>query len=55
MSAHTVAYDHQDAAGWTDVTLIEVLLDYIDNQQASDALDDYLRERRASEREGTDG
>jgi hypothetical protein len=44
MSASTIALDIQVERGWTDAALLDVVLDYIDNQGSDDAFEDYLRE-----------
>ena len=40
-----IAYQVQNEQGWTDATLLDVVLDYIGNQDSDDAFRDYLRER----------
>ena len=45
MSARDIAHDIQEREGWTDSTLLDVLLDYIDNQASDDAFQDYLEDR----------
>lgn len=41
--------DHfQGLQGWTDGTVLDLLIEYIDNQQSGDALHDFLR-RKADE------
>jgi hypothetical protein len=44
-NAHEIAQNVQAEQGWTDATLLDVLLDYIANQESDDALADYLAER----------
>lgn len=45
MHASEIAQDVQAEAGWTDATLLDVVLDYIDNQGSNDAFSAYLAER----------
>lgn len=45
MGARKLAFHTQDSQGWTDGTLLDVLLDYIDGQQDDAAFADYLAER----------
>lgn len=45
MHASELAQDAQQDKGWSDVTLIGVLCDYIENQQANDAFEEYLLDR----------
>jgi hypothetical protein len=47
--AYKIAYDVQEREGWTDTTLLDVVLDYIGNQGSDDAFADYLAERSAPE------
>ena len=46
-SARKVAWAVQEREGWTDATLLDVLLDYIDGEHASNALAGYLALRGA--------
>lgn len=42
--------DHyQGQQGWDDGTVLDLLLEFIDNRGASDALDDFLRARAGEE------
>lgn len=43
--ADRIAYDVQAREGWTDTTLLEVVLDYVANQESDEAFSDYLDER----------
>ena len=45
MDAYTIARDVQAEQGWTETTLVGVLIDYINNQGSNDAFSDYLAER----------
>jgi hypothetical protein len=45
-NASEIARDIQGLEGWTDATLLGVVLDYIDSQCSNDAFTDYLEERR---------
>ena len=49
MSASDIAYRIQDEQGWTDATLLDIVLDYIGSQQSDDAFEDYLTEHAAEE------
>lgn len=49
MSASGIAYHIQAAQGWTDATLLDLVLDYINNQGSDDAFADYLAERAEDE------
>lgn len=49
MSADTIAYKVAAEQGWTDSTLLDVVLDYVENQQSPDAFADYLASRSATE------
>jgi hypothetical protein len=50
MSARSLAYRVQGREGWTDTTLIDVLLDYIDLTDLA-VFNEYLGERSASDPE----
>jgi hypothetical protein len=43
----SIAYKVQDEQGWTDQTLLELALEYIDNQKCDDVFKDYLEEHGA--------
>lgn len=47
MSASAAAYRKRTEEGWTDATLLSVVLDYIDNQQSDEAFEDHLEEHSA--------
>jgi len=47
--AHSIARQTQEEQGWTDETLLDVVLDYISNQDSNDAFQDYLSGRCAEE------
>lgn len=49
-----VAQRMQDEQGWTDSTLLGLLLEYLENQQSDDALEDFLRQKAEFENEGSD-
>ena len=49
MSTQHVIDKHQDQQGWTDTTVLNLLIGYLDNQGSDDALDDYLGEVAAEE------
>jgi hypothetical protein len=53
-NADAIALDVQAREGWTDTTLINVLLDYISNQDSDEAFTDYLHERSSYEPDGND-
>lgn len=42
MSAQQIIDRYQEAEGWTTDTVLDLLVSYIDNQDAPDALDDFL-------------
>jgi hypothetical protein len=42
---HSIAREIQTREGWTDETLLDVVLDYIENQNSSEAFKDYLEDR----------
>jgi len=44
----------QDEQGWTDSSLLGLLLEYLSNQQSDDALEDFLRQKADEENEGSD-
>lgn len=44
MSAHEIAERHQEEQGWTDATLLDLCLDYIENQKSPEAFEDFLAE-----------
>ena len=44
-----IARQIQDEQGWTDETLLDLVLVYVTNQQSDDAFEDYLREHCADE------
>lgn len=48
MPADAVIHQHQSANGWSDLDVLEYLTEYVDNQRADDALDDFLP-RKANE------
>lgn len=39
----------QDEQGWTDITLLDLLITYIENQQSPEAISDFLQDRCAEE------
>ncbi len=55
MSAQSIAYMFQEAEGWTDGTLLDLALEYIDNQGDDTAWGDFLSERRYVEEYDADG
>jgi len=44
-------YKIQEEQGWTDATLLSVVLDYIDNQKCDSVFEEYLKARCAEEQE----
>lgn len=42
MSAGAIIEKYQGAQGWTDLTVLDLLITYVDNQGSDDALEDYL-------------
>jgi hypothetical protein len=48
MSAHEIARADQAREGWTDTTLLALVLDYVDNQDDDAAFADYLAEHADS-------
>lgn len=49
MSVHAAARRIATEQGWSTTTLLDVVLDYIDNQQADAAFIEYLGERAAAD------
>ena len=47
---HSIARKIQSEGGWTDATLLEVVLNYIENQDSDDAFTDYLMQFIEDER-----
>lgn len=50
MDADSIARKAQEESGWTDSTLLELCLQYIDNQKDNACFSDYL-ERQIQEEE----
>jgi hypothetical protein len=50
MSASDTAYTAQAAHGWANDTLLDAVLEYLDNQGSDDALADYLRDYEEGQR-----
>jgi hypothetical protein len=49
MSTRHVIDKYQGRQGWSDATVLDLLIGYLDNQGSDDALYDYLREVAAEE------
>ena len=49
LDAAFIIDQYQGRQGWTDGTVLDLLIEYIDNQQSGDALDDFLRQRADEE------
>jgi hypothetical protein len=47
MNATEIAQDIQQREGWTDATLLDLVLEYVQNQDANDAFRDHLEEHGA--------
>lgn len=45
MNAHEIAYAIQQDNGWSDATLLDYVLEYVDRQGDTPALEDSLLER----------
>ena len=41
----------QDEQGWTNATLLDLLITYIENQRSPEAVSDFLQERCAEEQD----
>ena len=52
MSAENIARTVASEQGWTDATLLDLCLTYIDNQASPDAFEDHLRETANEENNG---
>lgn len=44
-NAHEIAQTIAEQQGWTPSTLLDVVLDYVTNQDSDEAFTDYLNER----------
>lgn len=53
MSTHVILDEYRNRTGWSDASALSIVSDYLDAQQADDALFDYLRE--AADGEVPDG
>ena len=45
MSARHIIDRYQARQGWTDLTVLDLLVEYIDNQASPEALEDFLNEK----------
>ncbi len=55
MDAKDILIEFQNRQGWNDTTALELVLEYVDRQQSSDAFRDFLREIADREYSALDG
>ena len=53
MSSYDILIKYADQCGWWLETQINLLLEYIDNQQQPDAFEDFFAQKAADERQPT--
>lgn len=53
LTASNIAYAVAGDAGWSDDTLLDLVLEYVDNQGSNDAFEDFLKEKLAFEQEAS--
>lgn len=52
-ATENVIAKHRQAPGWSDQTVLDLLVEYIDNQQSDDALDDFLATKAAEDQDNS--
>lgn len=50
----TIIQQYQEAEGWTDATVLDLLIGYIENQNSPEALEEYLSEASSRYQEEED-